>query len=194
MTIEVTIIEARWDGPYSWPGFESHNDLRPIPSTSGVYLQTFDYQGGYLIFCAGLTRRPVSKRLREHTHNFMNGKYNVLDIAAAQQGIRLEIWHGWGYAREHQEEFKEQKKIIRDAVGKLLAGFRIFVADLGNQPRILERLEAAIMMHLYQQPAPFCDIPDRGLHLAPRWKSESPIIIKNTCADVLHGLSARLEI
>ncbi|MGO9569976.1 MAG: hypothetical protein ACLP5H_20805 [Desulfomonilaceae bacterium] len=194
MTHEATTIEVTWEGPYGWPGFESENNLRPIPNTPGVYLQTFEYQGGYLIYAAGLTRRPVPTRFRDHTRKYMNGEYNVLDIDAAQQGVRKEVWHGWGYAREHREEFEERKSIIVDAVRKQLTGFRIFVADVGTQPRTLERLEASIMNNLYQQPSPICDIPDKGMQLAPRWDSENQIVVKNNYAAVLHGLSAFLEI
>lgn len=194
MTHEATTIEVTWEGPYGWPEFESENNLRPIPNIAGVYLQTFEYQGGYLIYAAGLTRRSVPTRFRDHTVKYMNGEYNVLDIDAAQQGVRKEVWHGWGYAREHREEFEERKSIIVDAVRKQLAGFRIFVADVGTQPRTLERLEASIMSNLYQQPSPICDIPDKGMQLAPRWDSENQIIVKNNCAAVLHGLPAFLEI
>lgn len=44
MTHEATTIEVTWDGPYGWSGFESDNNLRPIPQIPGVYLQTFEYQ------------------------------------------------------------------------------------------------------------------------------------------------------
>src|SRR5690242_666134 len=112
MMDETTRIKAIWNGPYGWPGFESGSNLRPIPQIPGVYLQTFEYQGGYLICAAGLTRRSVPERLREHTDKYMNGEYNVLDIASAQNGVRKEIWHGWGYARKHREEFEARKAII----------------------------------------------------------------------------------
>ena len=93
-------IEVTWNGPYGWPTFESENNLRPIPRNPGVYLQTFRYQDGYLIYAAGITRRPVPTRFREH----------------------------------------------------------------------------------------------RGMQLAPLRDSEDPIIVKNNCAAVLHGLPAFLEI
>jgi hypothetical protein len=111
MPYEIT-IEVTWNGPYSWPAFESENNLCSIPKIPGVYLQTFSYQNGYLIYAAGLTRRPVPTRFREHTRRYMNGEYNVLDVTAVQQGIRREIWHGWDYARKHREEFEERKLII----------------------------------------------------------------------------------
>jgi hypothetical protein len=187
-------IEVTWNGPYGWPGFESENNLRAIPPRPGVYLQTFQYQDGYLIYAAGITRRPVPMRFREHTRKYMNGEYNVLDIDAAQQGIRREIWHGWGYARKYREEFKKRQSIILDAVRKQLAGFCIFVADMERNPRVLERLEASIMHNLYQKPPPICDIPDRGMKLAPRWDEENKIIVKNNCTSLLYGLPVSLEI
>ena len=187
-------IQATWNGPYSWPTFEDYNGLHAIPKLPGLYLQTFDYRNGYMIYAAGLTRRPVPARFKEHTHKYMNGEYNVLDINAAQQGIRKEIWHGWDYAKEHRDEFDERKLEIIDAVQKELDGFRIFVADVGEEPRILERLEASIMENLYRQPSPFCDIPDKGMFLSPRWDSEEPIVIESDCLVTIHGLPRRLEI
>jgi len=117
-----------------------------------------------------------------------------LDITAAQEGIRNEIWHGWGYARKHRDEFEERKKIILDGVYKQLAGFRIFITDIGIEPRILERIEGSIMINLYNKPSPICDIPDRGMQLSPRWDSENMILIKNNRTSSIYGLPAFLEI
>ncbi len=125
-------LQITWNGPYAWPTFEGQTGLQSIPKLSGLYLQTFEYKSGYIIYAAGLTRRPVPARFKEHTQKYMNGEYNVLDINAAQQGIRKEIWHGWGYAKEHRDEFDERKIEIVDAVQKELEGFRIFVADVGE--------------------------------------------------------------
>lgn len=193
MTTEARIIEARWEGPYSWPGFERNNLCPAIPKIAGVYLMTFEYQNEYLIYAAGLTRRPIRTRFREHTKKYLNGEYNVLDICAAREGIRKEIWHGWGYARTHREEFEERRTAILEAVQKQLTGFRIFVTVIEGV-RILERLEASIMANLYKQTSPICDLPDRGMQLAPRWDLEETIIVKNSCTFTLHGIPAQLEI
>lgn len=194
MTHDPAEIEVNWNGPYSWPKYEGENHLPALPEVAGVYLQTFEYRGGYLIYAAGQTRRPTPTRFREHTSHYLNGDYNVLDVASAQEGVRKEVWHGWGYARTHRDEFEARKQVIIDAVRKQLRGFRIFLAAMGPEPRMLERLEAAIMNTLYQQPPPLCDIPDRGMYLAPRWPSELPILVKGNGADVLHGLPSVLEI
>lgn len=87
-------INADWAGPYSWPKFEIENGLPSAPQRPGVYLQTVEYQNGYLIHAAGVTRRPLPIRLREHGQKYRNGEYNVFDLVAMQQGIRKEIWHG----------------------------------------------------------------------------------------------------
>jgi len=84
--------------------------------------------------------------------------------------------------------------MIFDAVNKQLAGFRIFVADIGTQPRILERLEASIMNYLYHQPSPIRDLPDKKVELSSRWSSEKRIKNKNNCKAVLYGLPVFLEI
>jgi hypothetical protein len=189
-----TTIEVKWNGPFSWPTYEHENTLCPIPNTPGVYLQTFAYQNGYLIYAAGITRRTIPARFKEHTRKYMKGQYNILDIASVQQGIRKEIWHGWAYARKHREEFEDRKLKILDAVNKQLAGFRIFITEPRTEPRILERLEASIMNNLYQQSSSICDIPDKGMYLSPRYDSEEPIVIKNNCVDVLYGLPTFLKI
>ena len=173
MIDETKTLEIDWTGPYSWPGFEADNHLLSIPRVPGVYIQTFEYQSGYLIYGAGLTRRAIPRRFSEHTRKYLNGEYNVLDVPAAQQGIRKEIWHGWGCAHEHRNEFEARKPHILKAVRNQLANFRIVIADLGVEPRTLERLESAIITNLYQQPSPICDIPDRGMQLSPRRKIRS---------------------
>jgi hypothetical protein len=142
MNHDITTIDVQWDGPYGWPRFEVENSLSPIPDIGGVYLQTFKYQGGYLIYSADLTRRSVPARFKEHTRQYMNGEYHVLDVVAAQQGLRKEIWRGWGYASKHRDEFEEHKSIILDAVRKQLVGFCIFIADVNHDFLSVLRLQS----------------------------------------------------
>lgn len=187
-------FQVFWDGPFSWPKFEVKNGLPNIPRIPGIYLQTFEYQDGYLIYAAGITRRPIPVRFREHTRNYMNGEYNVLDPAEAERGVRKEIWHGWGYAKTHRNQFEENKAEIKQAVHKQLSRFRIFVAEVGTERRLLERIEASIMNHLNEQPSPYCDIPDQGMMLAPRWNDEEPILIHSHSKVSIHGIPKILEI
>lgn len=190
----VRTIDLDWTGPYGWPGFTEADNLSSVPRLPGIYLWTFRYQDGYLIYGAGITGRPVSERIAEHTRHYLAGEYNVLDIDAAECGIRKEIWHGWQYAKAHRDEFDSRKDTILAAVRRQLFGFRIFTAVVEPDVRIRKRIEAAIMNHLYRQPFPFCDIPDKGMSLSKRWESEIPITAINRCDSVLHSLPAQLSI
>ena len=187
-------LEAIWTGPYSWPGFEAENGLPPLPQKSGLYLQTVEYDAGYLIYAAGLTRRPVAQRMREHTRKYTSGDYNVLSLAEMQRGIRKEVWHGWNWTPEKRVKFENNRATIVAAAREQMAGFRLFVADIGVEPRLLERLEAAVMNTLYQQSPPLCEIPDKGMMLAPRRKSEDILVVHNQREVRLHGLPDQLEI
>lgn len=50
MSEKETSIEIKWTGPYGWPGFESENELPSIPGIPGIYLWTFEYKDGYVIY------------------------------------------------------------------------------------------------------------------------------------------------
>jgi hypothetical protein len=183
-----------WSGPHAWPGFESQNGLTPLPKHSGVYLLTFPYQDGFLIYAAGVTRRLYRKRFTEHKREYLRGAYNVLDPVQARSGVRSKIWRGWGYWRAHGDEFAARRNEIQAAVTRQLAAFCVFVADIQSQGRTPERLEAAIMEGLYAAQPPLCDVPDKGMFLAPRLSREEPITVLNACASKLYGLPERLPI
>lgn len=187
-------LSFTFTGPYSWPKHEEENSLPSLPTHSGLYLQTAEYQKGYLIHLAGLTRRPLAVRFREHTHKYFRGEYTILDPKAMTQGKRLEIWHGWGWTSEKRELFEIGQQPIRAAVDKQLQESRIFVADITSEGRILERLEASIMKGLYNQTSPICDIPDRGMQLSSRWQYELPIAVKISASEKIYGLPVELEI
>ena len=197
MTSTATTMHLVWEGPYAWPGFESAGSLPPLPKSPGVYIQACDYKGGYLILGCGITRRPVAHRLREHTRKFLNGEITVLDIPAAQAGIRREIWHGWGEARRRRDEFENRKGEIQEAARQHLAGIRIFLADPsggGKDSRLRERFEAALMDDLYKHAPPICDLPDRGTLQMRRRPEETPVLVSNSSSSHLHGLSPELLI
>ena len=191
-TSPVATLDVAWTGPYGWPGYSP--ELPRLPDHPGVYLLTVNYRSGFLIYAAGLTRRPFTKRFIEHTRTYFAGHYNVLDIAAMRRGIRKRIFHGWDRSRRNRVLFTKRKNEIIRAVERQLAGYRIFVADLEVSGRILERVEAAVMNLLYSCPSPFCDIPDKGMLLMPRWQSESPICAINHCSANLYCLPREFDI
>lgn len=73
LTGQTRVIDIIWEGPFAWPGFEGEASLPPLPSAPGVYIQAFEHQGGYLIYAAGITKRPFPVRFQEHTLRYLNG-------------------------------------------------------------------------------------------------------------------------
>ena len=181
-----------WEGPFSWTGYDVYNNLDPIPDIEGIYLWTFCYNNGYLIYAAGITN-STQRRFKSHTNEYKKGKYTVLDVKAAEKGERLEIWHGWKYAKEHNEEFINRKNEIIFAVNEQLKSFRVFVSKVSDK-RVRERFEAAIMHHVYYSKEPWAELADRGMFLNGRYNCEMPIKTINICNSIIYGLPNNLEI
>ena len=116
-----------------------------------------------------------------------------LDIKAAQKGEREEIWHGWQYAKAHQNEFIKQKNYILKAVENQLKSFRIFIVE-NSDVRKRERIEAAIMQKIYNSKEPWSELADRGMFLKGRYNWEMPIIMKSIISEKIYGLPEMLEI
>lgn len=124
----------------------------------------------------------------------MRGNYTVLDIESMCAGLRTEVWHGWGWTDSKRAEFAQRRDAILQAARRQLIGFRIFAAEFNHQPRTIERVEAAVMNAVYQLPSPLCDLADRGMHLAPRRKTEAPIRLHNRRNAILYGLPDILDV
>ncbi len=185
-------FEVEWKGPYSWIGYENQNNLTEIPDINGVYLWTFEFKNGYLVYCAGITK-STKRRFKEHTLEYKSGNYTVFEVKEAEQGKRVEIWHGWSYAREHRDEFNKRKEEILDAVDKQLKSFKVFVAEIPEK-RMKARLESAIMQYIYSSDEPWSKVADRGMHLSKRKKDETPIRLKNFTKFKIYGIPKILEI
>lgn len=180
-----------WDGPFGWPKYEKDNKSK-MPDVEGVYLFTFPYNNGYVLYSAGITN-STKKRLNTHTREYRKGNYNVLNVNSALQGEREEIWHGWQYAKEHRDEFMLKKENILKEVENQLEAFRIFVSEV-KDVRKRERLEAAIMQNLYMSKEFYAELADRGMALRARYNSEMPISIDNHFSVKMYGIPQLLEI
>ena len=145
-----------------------------------------------MIYCAGITK-STKKRFRQHTLEYKNGNYTVFNVKAAEQGRRVEIWHGWSYARTHREEFNERKEEILNAVENQLKSFKVFVAQVPDK-RERARFEAAIMNSIYDSTEAWAELADRGMALSKRRKDETPILIKNISDIKFYGLPETLEL
>src|SRR5579862_9409245 len=151
------LIELTWQGPFRWPGCDGEGQGIVLAESvaglaSGVYLWTVEYLDGFLIYAAGVTRRPFVNRFREHTRAYRNGIYTLFDLHSLKQGVRKEIWHGfWTKKRpiEKQHEYDNRREELQRATDEQMMTFRVFVASVESVPRLSERIEAAIMNTLY---------------------------------------------
>jgi hypothetical protein len=137
---------------------------------------------------AGITKRPFSQRFREHTGKYLSGDYTILDPAAANKGKRLELWHGWGWTEPKRELFQAGKEIIQGAATEQMKAFRLFVAEVEEDNRLPERIEASVMAHLYNLSSPLSKLPDKGMFLSPRRKDELEIRVENLSDKKLYGM------
>ena len=191
----MNIIELRWEGPFHWPGVGKDDRPNPpafasVSSLRGVYLWTVEHLDGFLIYAAGITRRAFLERFREHTRHYRAGVYTLFDMESMKQGVRKEVWHGFWFKKclsQKQAEYVCRREELLQVAEEQLSNYRVFVAPVDAAPRLLERIEASVMNALYNAPPPACDIPDRGMALAPRWHTEQSILVRNIASSRLHA-------
>lgn len=181
-----------WQGPFSWIGYEQINESKPIPDIAGVYLFTFEYLDGYILRSIGVTN-SMKRRLAQHTREYKKGNYTLLDVESAKTGLRKELWHGWQYAKEHQDTFLENKDVILEFAEKELISYRLFISEIADR-RKRERIEAALLINAYSSKKPWHDLIDGGMALRGRYNYEIPIEVKNVCSHKLYGFPEIIEI
>lgn len=153
---------------------------------------SFQYNDGFITYSVGITN-STKRRIAAHTRAYKKGEYTVLDTKSAGNGVRKEIWHGWQYAKDHEDEYSARKDTINEAVEKQLCSFRIFIAEMPDK-RLRERLEAGIMHNIYIAKEPWADLADRGMHLKGRTNFEMPISAENISQSIIYGLPKIIEI
>jgi hypothetical protein len=184
--------ELVWQGPYSWYGFETLNQLELTPDIAGVYLLTFKYKDGYILRSAGVTS-SMKRRFSQHRKCYLSGQYTLLDVASAEQGERLERWHGWEYAKTHQDQYLANADLIREFAIQQLTHYRVFVTATPDQ-RKRERIEFSIIHQAYASKEVWGDLVDGGMSLRGRFNYEMPIKAKNHCNHKIYGLPEKIEI
>jgi hypothetical protein len=183
--------QINWDGPFGWPGFERINNLPSLPDACGVYLETFPYKNGYIVYGAGHTGRFFKKRLGEWKRAYLDGKCNVLDIDAATINKKILRWKWRGLDATPIRNGKEKIDLTID-VCKQLACFRIFVARVTSE-RIRQRLEASINDYLDTSKYVIHD-NIKAMSLVRRKSNEKIIIVKNYSKVRFYGIPSILEI
>lgn len=127
----------------------------------------------------------------EHTRSYRFGVYTVFDAASLVCGERKKVWPGFWFKKrtpELERDYLQRAEEISVALDRLLAAYRVFLAPVPPIPRVLKRIEAAIMNRLYAGDGVVSVIPDRGMSLSPRWDTEGAFPVRSTADVTLHGL------
>ena len=117
----------------------------------------------------------------------------MLDVESAKNGVRKELWHGWQYAKEHQNIYLENKDMILELANKELIAYRLFISKVTDR-RKRERIEAAILISNYSSKESWADLMDGGMSFRSRYSYEIPIQAKNICSHKLYGLPVSMEV
>lgn len=181
-----------WLGPFPWPGYGS----TPLPAVSSVYLWTVEsrhdwYRDGYFVYLAGETK-DARRRFGAHSTKLRFGEWTIFDMDAMQRCERTEVWRGTDWTRRAHDPVDIPK--IRQDGRRMMAGLRLFLAQMPDEKRLRQRVEAAIMCALYDAPAPLSQLPDRNIHLEPRRLDEAPIMVTNVCSSRIYGLPEKMSV
>jgi len=169
--------------------------ISPDLKNAGLYMFTFEYNSGFIVWFDGFSTRNVSNRLNDHIKNILRGSYSILDVNEANAGRRVEIWHGFYFTKNESKkrEFDEQRQLLLPSIFTMIKGLHIFFVPLNESRRVLSRIEAAIMNQLYNSSGITSDFPDKGMHLEPRWPEETAFRVIVEKSPIIHGLPAEFE-
>lgn len=187
-------LTLEFKGPFLWTAAAGATLFdQPDALSGGVYLWTIEFCEGYLPYLAGHTMKSFHARFQEHTRLYFSGVYTVFDSGALRRGTKAKIWPGLWYLKdkrdERQAEFRARYTELLPHISELLSLWRVFLAPLPTNRRVLERIEAAIMNSLYAGPPIVRDFPDRGMRLLPRRKAEEEVRIRVSAPALIYGLS-----
>jgi hypothetical protein len=189
-------LTLNWSGPHRWPKGGRQACAEALDD-GGVYLFSVEHHGGYLVYCAGHTGH-FWKRFRQHDRLYRNGTYSIFDQKAFAAGKRLVVWPGFWMKKSRPtdlcDDFVRRADEIRAARERWLDGYRVFVASVGPEKRIRQRVEAGLMLAFLSAEPPACDMPDQGMSLSARWPWESPIHVKNMSTERVLGLPSEMDV
>jgi len=185
-------MKIEFNGPYSWSnenGIASVFD-NPFSKKQGIYLWTVPQKEGELVYYIGETGRSFSIRMLEHLKEHLAGFYHLYDPIKMQNGIKDSVWPGY-YDKNNRKAITD---IINNSVGntavayELTKVYKFYLAPTEIEDRLRRRIEAAIAIHLYNQPGIIGSFQDDGIRYAPRKEREEPVQVTIEAPNMICGL------
>ena len=194
---QICIHELAWEGPFTFFGSAAPVIFeQPIAESPGIYLWTFRYEDGYVVDYVGQTGKSFGERFYQHIAEQTSGRYDITDGSRILRRKDKIIWPGiywkkgqWKRTGEYLAKLPEFAVHIH----KVYAEYRLFLAPLKAERRTLERIEAAIALHLRSIPGPVGEMQDPNVVYRPRWGREKPFTVRFTSQAKILSLPPELE-
>ena len=195
MSIDETIVS--FDGPFSWAKDEKCPNLfrQNVANKAGLYLWTVPQSEGELIYYVGITERSFKKRMEEHFKEHCAGAYHLNEPEALRNGTRKCLWPGF-YDRKDKKGIADIVEIygaFANIIVDLLHTYRFYLAPLVLETRRLERIEEALMKHLYNQSGKVGSFQEEDILHKPRTDSEIPFNVRFQEVPDLIGIPQIME-
>ena len=197
LTDQSDVIEITFEGPFYWVSEPGKTSILESVSCrkSGVYCWSVNYQEKELVYYVGQTGRGFSNRLAEHFYQHASGGYHLYEPSAFLRGEKIQVWPG-RYDINHRttiSDFLDHFEELAPVIKQLAGIYRFWVAPMDGDKRLRERFEAAMSIHLFNQPGIVGAFQDLGIRYRPRWESEAPLKAKIINYDQIHGLPSVLS-
>ena len=137
-------------GPYGFLKSEKYPSIFKSSLKKGIYIWTVLFGKNGLIHYIGMTKRQFKVRIMEHFKGYLSGEYGIHDPEELQKGKSVLIWKGlWRGA--DIEDFIKQHNVLFPKLLSQIKLYKIYVAPLDCEIRLIERMEAAISDYLCKQ-------------------------------------------
>lgn len=191
-------LAVHFEGPFSWTSRDGTPSVldSEIATKAGLYLWTVSTPAGELIYYVGETGRSFGVRMFEHLKEHLGGAYHVFDPVALMRAEKKELWPGL-YNPDHARLLPElllRFEELAAPIARLVAVYRFHLATTDIDPRLRQRIEAALSRHLFAQPGLAGQFQDKGVRYRPRRASELPLHARITSSKQLVALPELLEV
>jgi len=180
-------------GPYGFLTSERYPSIFKFPFKKGIYIWTIPFGKNELIHYVGMTSREFKKRMMEHLKGYLSGEYGIDDLKELQKGKNIRVWDGlWRGA--DIEDFIGQHDILFPKLLSQIKLYKIYVAPLNCEIRLIERIEAAMANYLRKQDGIIGNFQDPEIRYRRRKESEKTVVVKMEYNSKIIGLPKILEV
>ncbi len=190
-------LSVKWYGPYSFVDSGVENVFTcSMGEKKGVYLFTIPFEGKYLVYYVGETGASFANRMLQHAQSYLNGFYRIFDPEEFVKGRKILLWGGmWKADRREPKlisDFIDKQAELAPKIILFLKQFRIFLAPIGKDKRIIERVEAEIARSLNQQEGLIGAFQDKDVRYRPTSPDEQQFWVMMTFPQPIMGLTEKL--